>query len=184
MKYRIKDRAVLGVLAGIAGSIVKNTLEELMLRKGWNNCTGAQMAAEVFLKKKDLKHPLSKFMGCLGNMGIGAGLGIPMVYFLNLTGKDFALLKGAAAGHLIWVYFYGGMNRIRRNSVFPLSPKSNFCAFFSHLAYGMTTAAVIKALGDEDIFRAKRILNKPGAVIAEKEKLVFRYQNGKYYLQH
>jgi len=48
----------------------------------------------------------------------------------------------------------------------------------------MTTAAVIKALGDEDIFRAKRILNKPGAVIAEKEKLVFRYQNGKYYLQH
>lgn len=174
MKYKIKDRVLLGFLGGMIGSLAKNFCEELLVKKGWNISTGAQMASRVFNDQKFIKNPICKLIGNLANMGIGAGLGIPFVYLLSLSGKDYIMLKGATMGHLAWVYFYGGVgSRMRMSRVFPIDPKSNCSAFLSHIIYGVTVASVVKALADEDIFKGKGVM---------ENRLIFKYRNGKYYL--
>lgn len=183
MKYKIKDRIVLGALAGVTGSIVKEIFEELLIKKGWNTSDSVQMAYQVFGGEKFTNEPLCKLVGNLANLGIGGGLGVPIMFLLSLTGKDYAILKGATLGHLAWVYFYGGINRVRMSKKFPLPLKSDLTACFAHIIYGMTTAAVIKALGHDDLFTPAKIMDKP-ARQKTKDRIVFRYRQGKYYLQN
>ena len=183
MKYKIKDPVMLGALAGITGSIAKELFEELLMKKGWNTSDGVQMAYQVFGERKFTNKPLCKLVGNLANCGIGTGLGMPIMFLLSLTGKDYALLKGATLGHLAWVYFYGGMNRVRMSKRFPLPLKSDLTACFAHMIYGITTAAVIKALGHDSLFTQARIMDK-ATQQETKKKVVFRYRKGKYYLQN
>ena len=154
---KIKDPIVLGMLCGASGNGVKmigNLFNRYILKK--SDTTYIEIASGLFMNKKEREKPVGKIVGFLADFTLGSALGVPLVYLLKYTGKDYAALKGLAYGHLAWVTMYGTIGRTLGTSkgVFPLNADTNLSAFINHSWYGLVTAVLIKNLGEVNISQA------------------------------
>jgi hypothetical protein len=151
---RIKDPLLLGGFAGLIGNAVKlagNIFNAYVLKI--SSTTYAEIAAGIFMTKKERRKKMGLVVGSIADLAIGALLGIPVVYFLRYTGKDHAVIKGLGYGHFAWVLFYGALGSLfGAQGVFPLNASTNLSAIINHSLYGMTTAAVISKFGDPSLF--------------------------------
>ncbi len=160
---KIKDPIVLGVVAGLAGNIIKNIGNEISILLGFSKITYAEIAGGIYMKKKATRTPLGKAIGYLGDNAIGGALGIGFVYVLKATGKDHAIMKGVGYSHLAWTALLGGINKVGISSFQPPDTKTVLSSYINHTLFGLTVAVTATTFGDKDLFPQEDIqVNKAG----------------------
>ena len=129
---------------------------------GLGRINGPTIAASIFLPKYKAKYiPTKKtrIIGVVGDMIIGAMLGVGSVYMLSATGKDNHLLKGAGAGHAAWTSLYDVLARMGASGVYPMDEDTNLNGLISHTVYGLVTSESAVRLGDESLFKPSQAKN-------------------------
>ncbi|MCL6638223.1 MAG: hypothetical protein K6T80_00900 [Firmicutes bacterium] len=152
---RIKDRLILGVLAGLGGNIAKTIIVEIAKRCNLAEIDGPEKAAGMLVPPYKIADPVGKAVGYLADNVVASMLGIVTVYGLSISGKDKAVLKGALTGQAMWAMFYGVLANMGATKVQPVSPKSVLSEFAGHTAYGALTAYLATRLGDPGLFKDK-----------------------------
>jgi len=172
---KIKDPVLLGIVAGLLGNAAK-TAGNLTNRHilGFSDTTYSEISSGLFMTRKERKKKTGILVGVLGDFVISAGLGVPIVYLLKYTGKDYAMLKGLAISQAAWISLFGTIGRGmgENKGVFPLSAETNLSAFLNHSWYGMITALAASKLGDDSLFRGaaqNRPKNRPVRTIRTYE---------------
>lgn len=152
---RIKDRLMLGLLAGFGGNLVKRGLMGVARRLEWAEFDGPEKASGLILPAWKIETPRGKILGNICDFTISGILGTTGVYLLSITGKDHAVAKGAFYGEVSWTLVYGVIGRLGVSSVNVSSPKTLLSQCVSHISYGMTAAYIITKFGDESLFNGK-----------------------------
>jgi hypothetical protein len=152
---KIKDRLLLGVIAGLGANIPKIIIGKTGLRLKTADLHGPQIAAGIFLPGHNLAQTTGKIVGYMADATIAGILGVVTVYGLSFTGKDHYLLKGAATGQALWQGGYGLLSSFGVTQVYTQRPKTVLNEFVSHTVYGIAAAAIAANLGDESLFSGK-----------------------------
>lgn len=153
---KIRDRVLLGVVSGLAGGIVKNTLGLLLVKRKLAEYGGPSRAAGMLVPAHKITTPKGKLVGLLADTTISGLLGVLSVYTLSLSGKDKAALKGAMiSGATAWTVLYGVLGTMGATRIQSPQPKTVLCEFLEHTLYGAVAASTAAYLGDEDLFDGK-----------------------------
>jgi hypothetical protein len=150
---KIKDRFILGLISGLAGNVIKTTLDEISLRNKISKRSFRATAAGVWVaKKKQADAPSGQLLGGIFDFGFASLGGVATVYFLSKTGRDYLLLKGATSGLIIGSFITSLLSRLPSNKVTPKDAPSNLSYMLSHVFYGIATTGVATYLGHPSIF--------------------------------
>lgn len=153
---KIKDRLVLGAIAGMVTSLPIQIFDALMHENGITDLSYAYSASRIFLTKKKTKTLPGKAVSAIVNFANSSTVATAITYILSLTGKDYALLKGAGIGTMMWVGIGGLMSSIglKIKSKRPITP---LILLGQHIIFGVMCSYIIIKLGDNSIFPDKHI---------------------------
>lgn len=157
---RIKDRLLLGLIAGLGANILKETIAETAIRSGLAKYTCRRMAPLLVLNKKDAKTWKGWVFGTTTDLTVAGLTGVLITYTLTFTGKDFSWLKGimVSNGMLDQVFnaFARILPQVRKD------PNSNLLCKSIHTVFGITAASIITALGDPGLFGSNPLPQRTG----------------------
>ncbi|MGI6711157.1 MAG: hypothetical protein ACOX4L_00150 [Bacillota bacterium] len=157
---RIKDRVLLGFIAGTIGNTFKTTIDELSLRKRISKRSFRETAAGVWVSKKcEASNYKGQILGGLIDFGMSSIGGIGIVHLLSKTGKDHLVSKGILSGITIGSTITAALSAFPQNKVKPKDAASNLSYMFCHAIYGIITTFVAVGLGHPSIFDAEPINN-------------------------
>ena len=159
-RLKIKDPIILGIAAGLGGTLVKYLGNLVSRELGITNTSYQEIGAGIYMSARKARTPMGMVAGLFADAALGAGLGVGYIYVLKYTGKDHALIKGVGYGHGVWSLFLGGANLIGTASILPLTPKSVISTYVEHALYGAGAALVATTLGDENLFKKEDINDK------------------------
>lgn len=149
---KIKDRILLGFVAGLGGNAVKTAIGKLARKLNWSEFNGTEKAAGMLLPAHKVTTPGGKLVGYIADNVIAGMLGVATVYMLSVAGKDRAALKGALSGQVMWSVLYGVFSTLGATKVYPPAPKTVLTEFAGHTAYGAVTATLATRLGNRGLF--------------------------------
>lgn len=149
---KIKDRMILGVVAGLGANVVKLTLSKIFQKLNWAEIGGPERAAGMLIPPHTLIRKKGKVVGYLADAVISGAIGTASVYAFSILGKEKAILKGTLSGQAAWTFLYGVLGTMGATKVGPLGPNTVLSEFVSHTAYGATLAFIITKLGDSGLF--------------------------------
>lgn len=169
---KIKDRLLLGVVAGLGANLIKNGFGRIAKRKKWAEIDGAERAAGMLVPPHTLATTQGKVIGYIADSVIGGLLGVATVYALGVTGKNSAILKGALTGQATWTTLYGVLGTLGATKVSPVSPNTVITELVGHTVYGMATALLAVKLGDPGLYdgtipMSAQQKNKPKTITSE-----------------
>ncbi len=148
----IKDRIMLGMIAGMVGNAAKTVLDEIFLATGKAKTPYRDMASGIFVNKNKTKTEEGKLLGWLADLGLGMVYGIPLVYLLSHTGADKYPVKGALMGTVTWGLGIGVAKNLGVSKVYPKDPATILLMALSHMAGGIVAAHTAVKLGDRQLF--------------------------------
>lgn len=148
----MRDPITLGLVSGLIGNIAKDVSNYLIWRAGGTELTYAHFAASAMTAPEKTREAGNVLAGQMADMTMGAALGIPLVYLLKKTGKDYHLVKGAGMGLLLWGTLYSISPNLGILSIKPKMPRTNLTALWNNLLYGITTAQAAVAMADPGVF--------------------------------
>lgn len=154
---KIKDPVVLGVVAGLAGNLLKNIGNTVNIKLGITQTSYPRISGGFFMKKNTVESIYGKTAGWIADTVIAGGLGVGLVYLLKMTGKDHALIKGAIYGQTAWTTLFGVAGKLGASNIYPTDAKTVLSGYMNHNLYGIGAALAATALGDEDLFRKEDI---------------------------
>lgn len=156
---KIKDRLLLGAVAGIGANIVKNIISRTAMKLGLAEIGMPERAAGILVPSHKITTPGGKVVGHLADHIIAIMLGTATVYTLSVTGKDRPVIKGMLAGQVAWAAFNGVLATMGATRVSPISPKTVLMELFTHTVHGGTAAYLATRLGDPSLFTGKTPLS-------------------------
>ncbi len=171
--FKIKDRVVLGVVAGLAGNVIKMAIDEISIKKKISQRSFRETAAGVWVSKKsEATNIKGQILGGLLDFGMGILGGISMVYLLSKTGRDHITIKGLTSGITMGSFITFVMGTLPQNQVRPKDAASNLSYMVSHAAYGLVTTAVAAKLGHPLLWDTKPQNNylEPSELTTEQTK--------------
>jgi hypothetical protein len=154
----MKDSIALGVISGLIGNTAKDISNYLIWRAGKTELLYSHLAASSFVEPAKTLEPKNMALGQILDMAGGALMGIPVVYLLKLTGKDYHLLKGGGVGLLLWAVLYN----LGPTTIKPQKTMTHLSAFVNNLIYGLVTARAAVALADPDVFAKQPVSETAG----------------------
>jgi hypothetical protein len=155
---KIKDRIVLGTIAGLAGGIVKTGIDEASLRMGISQRPFREAASGVWVaKKRDAKNSKGQVLGSLFDFGMSALGGIGITYLLSKTGRDHSVAKGTIFGIAMGSGITSALSVLSANRVKPKGASSNLSYMVAHAAYGIAASTIVAKLGDPSLFDVEPI---------------------------
>jgi len=156
--YKVKDRLLLGALAGIICGIPGRLVNDFEYDRGLTDVKYGQMAANLFLPKNKLNTKEARIVGSLTNHTSISLMGITLCYLLSATGRDNAALKGAGIGAAAWTAVYGVTARFGL-SVKTRKPLAPILSFVDHTLFGVMCGLFISKLGHDSLFPDMKITN-------------------------
>jgi len=151
--FKMKDKVVLGVAAGLAGNAVKMVIDEVFRKKKISQRSFRQTAAGAWVSTRSEADSLQgQILGGLLDFGMGILGGISMVHMLSKTGRDYVAIKGITAGIAMGSLITFAMGTLPKNQLKPTDAASNLSYMLSHAAYGLATTAVAAKLGHPSLF--------------------------------
>ncbi len=167
---RIKDRLILGLIAGFSANLIKEAIAETGVRTGITKYSCRRMIPFILLNKKDAATWKGKVLGTTTDFTLAGLTGVLLTYTLSFTGKDYSHLKGimVANGLLDQVYiaFARLLPQVRQD------PNGNLLCRGIHTIFGITAASIITFLGDHTLFEKNRSRNRSiEEMETEKERL-------------
>jgi hypothetical protein len=152
---KIKDRIILGSMAGLIGNLAKTFIDEISLRKKISQRSFRSTAAGVWVNNKNEATNLNgQLLGGLFDFGIGALGGIVMTHIFSKTGKDHVVTKGILSGISIGSTITALLSAFPNNKVRPKDASSNLSYMFAHSVYGVVSSVIITKFGDSSLFDA------------------------------
>ncbi len=150
----VRDRVLLGIIAGVIGNIAKDASDTTLNTLGIAKGNYGQLATAPLTGERYKKTRIGLVVGYLADFILAAGLGVPIIYLLSHTGKDYAKIKGAGVGLAEWLLVIGLLGSLtpEGRKVFPLGPQSALASAWHHILYGATTATVATRLGAPELF--------------------------------
>jgi hypothetical protein len=170
---QIRDRVVLGMVAGLAGNIVKTLSDEILLRQKLSKRSFRATAAGVWVNnQKEATNSNGQILGALLDFGLGSLGGIGITYMLSKTGRDHITPKGILSGIAIGSTITATLSAFPQNKVRPKDAASNLSFMFSHALYGITTTALAAKVGHPSLFDVKPLNNyiPPKEVTTEERR--------------
>lgn len=149
----IKDKMILGVIAGLGGNVIKNILGLAGMRLGLQEIDGPHRAAGMLVPPHKIADPKGKLVGFLADTVMSGTLGIVTLSGLLLFGKKHAILKGSLVGAGMWTILYGIMGNLGATKVNPITPQTVLAEFIEHTIFGAVTAAIITSIADQSVFK-------------------------------
>lgn len=168
---KMKDRFILGAIAGLGGNLIKFAIERTAMKMDLAELGGSERAAGMLVPGHKIGTTGGKIVGYIADNVIAGILGVTTVYALSITGKDKAIVKGALSGEAAWTLLYGMLATMGATKVGPVSPKTVLSELASHTAYGALTAYLATKLGDHDLFNGQLPLSAgPHSKVAALKK--------------
>ncbi|WP_425800402.1 hypothetical protein ACHOLT_10580 [Desulfitobacterium sp. Sab5] len=151
---KISDRIFLGFVSGMLGAIPGRLLNKTEFKLGLTDSRYEEMAAMLFVNKRDITKPKGKNVGRIANSLLTSVVGVTTTYVLSKTGRDYAALKGIGITSLAWLGIYGlsTQAKVRKSK----KPGAALLSYLDHLILGATTATIISKLGDDTVFPRKQ----------------------------
>ncbi|MDT3699044.1 MAG: hypothetical protein RO469_06410 [Thermincola sp.] len=153
--FKIKDRVTLGVVAGLAGNLVKSVIDEVSTKKKISQRSFRGTAAGAWVSKKESTNINGQILGGLLDFGMGSLGGVGSVYLLSKTGKDHLVTKGLLSGITMGSLITFALAAVQSNKAKPKDAASNLSYMVSHAAYGLVTTFVAAKLGDQSVYDVK-----------------------------
>jgi len=151
---KIRDKVALGVIAGLAGNVVKTAIDEVSLRQKISQRSFRETASGVWVsKRKEAAGLKGQILGSLFDFGLSSLGGVGIVFLLAKTGKDHLVLKGTLSGITIGSGVTALISGIPGNKIKSKDAASNLSYMFAHGAYGAAAAATAGLLGDPGLFK-------------------------------
>lgn len=151
----IRDRMILGVLAGAVGNVAKTLIDEVSLRAKISQRSFRETASGLWVSKRgEAASPKGQILGSFLDLGMALVGGMGLVALLTRSGRDHYLAKGITYG----MAFGSGVSAflsLPTNKVRPKDAASNLSYMVSHAAYGLVAAAVAAKLGHPSLFDVK-----------------------------
>jgi len=140
----LRDRLTLGALAGIGAILTRDVYSFFAKQVGFSKFYVWNIAADLFLKDKEVYTALGTIIGILADLGMGALLGVFFIYLLRWTGEANPIIKGAGVGIGSWLFFFGIMFHTLPHTAqtAPLDAMSNFSAFVGHTIFGLSLGLI------------------------------------------
>jgi hypothetical protein len=147
----IKDKLVLGSLAGIIADIIQDLfqlgLEKLNLIKFSLDNFAGSMFIRVSNNSMITGH-LGWMVGNLSGAALSIILGIIFVYVIDLSGFRFIITKGILYGFILWYIIYGGfMAALHISYLQDFDPFHALIFVIVHLLFGLSLGIVVAKLG-------------------------------------
>lgn len=150
---KVKDRTLLGVIAGLAGSGIVLVLQHAALKAGWITKTWAEQAEGATVSRKYLRTRSAAALGWLTSMSINGFAGVAQTYVLAKTGRDHLWVKSTGLGIFKWLLLHGMSNRLTQAFKADDSPPRNaFGSCLSAVLDSCITGVIIAELGHESLF--------------------------------
>lgn len=150
---RIKDRLLLGVVAGVGGNLVKEVIAESSIRSGLSKYSCRRMVPHLVLSEKDAKSWKGWIIGTTTDFSVACATGTLLVYTLTHTGKDYSWLKGIIVSNGILDQVFNAFSTLLPQV--KKDPNSNILCKLIHTLFGITTASIITKLGSDSLFTKK-----------------------------
>lgn len=148
--YRIKDRLILGLIAGLGANLIKEAIAETGVYSGLTKYTCRRMIPQVLLNKKEAKTWKGLALGTTTDMTIAGLTGILITYTLSFSGKDYSKLKGILVSNGLLDQVFNVFTRFLPDV--KKEPNSNLLCRGVHAVFGITAASIITSLGDPALF--------------------------------
>jgi len=170
---KIKDRVLLGIIAGLTGNLFKTIIDEVSVKKKISQRSFRETAAGVWVNKSEASTLKGQFLGGLFDFGMGSLGGIGIVHLLSKTGRDHIITKGILSGITMGSAITSLLSVIPQNKAKPKDAASNLSYMLSHAVYGIITTAIVSKAGHSSLFDAKPVNNylEPTELTSEEKSL-------------
>ncbi len=148
LKLRFGDSVQLGMIAGVLCNLPKVILMHIFQQMDLVRYNFAQMTAGIFIEQNGLSNPFALATGYIADFAVASSLGIILVYFLKLTGKDYPISKGLLYGIIIHIIVFGVAKTLGITSVELVDPVANFVVLLPNIAFGISAALFIYRYGN------------------------------------
>jgi hypothetical protein len=143
----IKNRVYLGVFAGLAATIVKDAINQILYSLKILKILFAQYAAGVFINAMETKSILGIVVGYFIDFGLSALLGIIFVFLLEKTKPTYLLFQGFLYGIALFICIYGALLSFGISSVRERPLLDVILMFLIHLIYGLVLGLFVQKFG-------------------------------------
>ena len=148
----IKDKVILGSVAGIVASIPQVILNAILLRLKLTEFYDFQIAGSVYLYKYLTYTPSGLLFGAIMWESIAVGLGIIAVYFISVTGRSGWWLKGIIVSNLImFSLIYGFFFAMQAPTIVPWDLRTDWSMLFENAVFGVCLGYLINLWNDWEL---------------------------------
>lgn len=139
----IKDKIVIGSMAGMIGTLFKDLPNFILYKLGVAPYLYANIAASAHLVPADLYSPLGYIIGFLADIITGGAIGVVTILFLDRFGMDYWWYKGLIIGNTVWLFGLGVTLNLGAVHLIPTDPVFGFTSLFDHIIYGLVTVYIL-----------------------------------------
>ena len=119
----IKNKFLLGAVAGIAANIIINILDYILYFFNFSEYLALHIAASIYFPIGELKTIEAVIFGLVLDYILAIILGIATVYFLHYTGTDLFIVKGIAIGTISTLLVDGLLLEVVEDTVDAFDPE-------------------------------------------------------------
>ncbi|ATW28469.1 hypothetical protein [Candidatus Formimonas warabiya] len=152
---KITDRIMLGLVGGFIGNIPKSVFNEILFRKGIETKRYGEIIGGIFMPREEVRSRTGMHFGAGADFVMSSLLGIPLVYLLSFTGKDYYLVKGGLTGLIGMGAFRGIIANIGPGKTYPRDPRTNMTLSLTSTLWGVVSSLAVITLGNKDLFKPK-----------------------------
>lgn len=167
---KIKDRLLLGVIAGFGANLVKEAIAETAIRSGITKYSCRRVIAEMVLSPEDAKSWKGWIVGTTTDFTVAGLIGILTVFTLTQTGRDYGWMKSVMISNGILDQVFNAMARVLpkvRNDA-----NSNILCKGIHTVFGLATALIIDRIGSPSVFEKHNSLSEKDVVLGTDNVLL------------
>ncbi|PKM80807.1 MAG: hypothetical protein CVU89_11705 [Firmicutes bacterium HGW-Firmicutes-14] len=139
----LRDSILAGATAGMAATLIKNIPNLILWKTGIVEYIYFHLAASALISPNEVGSPIGLLVGVVVDIITGGTLGILIIYFLKITGKDYWWFKGLIVGNLIWLWGLGVAINFGVARIVPLDPVFRLTSLIEHQIFGLAGSFLI-----------------------------------------
>ena len=139
----LKDRYSLGIIIGLIANIFSNIFNYIVYQLDLTQYLPRQIAAATFIPLSKIDSLIGIIIGVCADYGVAIFFSLSIVYLLDITGDDFAILKGLSIALLHWLLLFGLLLRFGLSRINPSDLGTNLIFLFNHLLLGVLIAIMV-----------------------------------------
>ncbi len=149
--FKIRDRVLLGILAGVICGLPGRVTNSVEYHLGLTDVKYGQIASSLFIPKNKVNTSEAKIIASLTNHTTISITGIIITYLLSATGRDNAVIKGTGVGSVLWIAIYGLSARLGL-TIRSKKPLSSLLSFIDHAVFGAFCGLFAAKFGHSSLF--------------------------------